>query len=227
MDLQPQNAQPASYLEWLEHHTPDHPHAAPLVAQLASPDSAYRSPSARENLSNQAVVAEVWNSVLKLKQADLNTDFFATGGGYPAAVQLVDELSVRLDRPIDVSDLYFYPTVTKLSEWLEGSEGEEEDGRGSSEDSSTSSSASSEEADAEGALRSIAAGSEPDVEGVLLSSSLLSEALRSTSATPSSSMLSQLAELEKQLEVLLGSEATVEVVKKIEELQSQLDLMAA
>ena len=100
VDLQPQNAQPASYLEWLEHHTPDHPHAAPLVAQLASPDSAYRSPSARENLSNQAVVAEVWNSVLKLKHADFNTDFFAAGGGYPAAVRLV--VPVILDSPCGI-----------------------------------------------------------------------------------------------------------------------------
>jgi acyl carrier protein len=70
----------------------------------------------------ETLIADLWKETLKLDAVGLNENFFDLGGHSLLVVQLHGKLKQALDRPISLTDLYQFPTVSSLAAYL--SEGE-------------------------------------------------------------------------------------------------------
>ncbi|MGX7674551.1 amino acid adenylation domain-containing protein [Plantactinospora sp. DSM 117369] len=70
--------------------------------------------------SVEAVVAEVWRDVLGVDRAGRHDNFFDLGGHSLLLMQVRSTLQERLDRPVEVVDLFRYPTVASLAAHLSG-----------------------------------------------------------------------------------------------------------
>ncbi|MEQ8484115.1 MAG: LLM class flavin-dependent oxidoreductase [Pseudomonadales bacterium] len=66
------------------------------------------------------VIAELWRKTLKLDIVGRNENFFDLGGHSLLVVQLHGQLKQALDRPISLTDLYQYPTIKSLADYLGG-----------------------------------------------------------------------------------------------------------
>lgn len=63
-------------------------------------------------------VAAVWASVLGLSEVDLFDSFFNLGGDSILAVKVIHELEKEFGNIIDITDIFTYPTVSQLAEYL-------------------------------------------------------------------------------------------------------------
>jgi natural product biosynthesis luciferase-like monooxygenase protein len=66
----------------------------------------------------QARIAEVWRNVLKLPSVGINDNFFDIGGHSLLAVQVHRQLCLALDRKLAITDVFRFPTIKALSDWL-------------------------------------------------------------------------------------------------------------
>jgi natural product biosynthesis luciferase-like monooxygenase protein len=72
----------------------------------------------------QERIAACWRQVLGLEQVGATENFFDIGGHSLLVVRLQRMLKDSLERPLSLTDLYRFPTVRSLAEWLE-SDGED------------------------------------------------------------------------------------------------------
>ncbi len=63
-------------------------------------------------------VAAVWASVLGLGEVDLFDSFFNLGGDSILAVKVIQMLEKEFGNVIDVTDIFTYPTVSQLAEYI-------------------------------------------------------------------------------------------------------------
>lgn len=63
-------------------------------------------------------VAAVWASVLGLGEVDLFDSFFSLGGDSILAVKVIQLLEKEFGNIIDVTDIFTYPTVSQLAEYI-------------------------------------------------------------------------------------------------------------
>ena len=73
----------------------------------------------------EKLIAESWRKTLKLEHVGVNDNFFDIGGHSLLVVQLHNELKQRLSSPLSLTDLYQYPTVRSLSEFVASGSGGE------------------------------------------------------------------------------------------------------
>jgi acyl-coenzyme A synthetase/AMP-(fatty) acid ligase/acyl carrier protein len=66
----------------------------------------------------EQTIAELWKAVLKLEQVGTNENFFDLGGHSLLVVQLHGRLKQAVDRPVSLTDLYQYPTIGSLAQYL-------------------------------------------------------------------------------------------------------------
>ena len=66
----------------------------------------------------QAAVADLWCEVLRLKQVGLHDNFFELGGDSLTATQLISRLATITDLEISMREVFEFPTVASMSEWL-------------------------------------------------------------------------------------------------------------
>ncbi len=66
------------------------------------------------------VIADLWRKTLKLDIVGRNENFFDLGGHSLLVVQLHGQLKQALDRPVSLTDLYQYPTIKSLADYLSG-----------------------------------------------------------------------------------------------------------
>ncbi|MEQ9004148.1 MAG: LLM class flavin-dependent oxidoreductase, partial [Pseudomonadales bacterium] len=66
----------------------------------------------------ETLIADLWKQTLKLDAVGLNENFFDLGGHSLLVVQLHGQLKQALDRPISLTDLYQYPTVSSIAGYL-------------------------------------------------------------------------------------------------------------
>lgn len=66
----------------------------------------------------QRQLAEIWCSLLELKNIGLDQDFFYLGGNSILAYKLVSVIRSRLKLPLQIADLFRQPTIEKLSAYL-------------------------------------------------------------------------------------------------------------
>lgn len=74
---------------------------------------------AAEN-DTEATIYQVWRDALGLERFSVNSNFFDLGGHSLLVVQVQRELKERLGRDISITDVFRYPTVRKLAEFLGG-----------------------------------------------------------------------------------------------------------
>ncbi|MCB1035895.1 MAG: amino acid adenylation domain-containing protein, partial [Acidobacteria bacterium] len=66
-------------------------------------------------------IQEIWGAVLGLAQVPPDTSFFDLGGHSLLLVEVQNRLAEELGRPVELVDLFQYPTVRKLAEFLDPS----------------------------------------------------------------------------------------------------------
>jgi acyl transferase domain-containing protein/acyl carrier protein len=67
----------------------------------------------------QLRLAKIWANSLGLKEISIYDDFYGLGGDSILAIKIVNEIRDAVDRRIDISDLFDYPTVDQLAEYLD------------------------------------------------------------------------------------------------------------
>jgi acyl carrier protein len=84
-------------------------------------------PAAAEALPQgdlEKTIAEFWRKTLKIERVGVTDNFFDLGGHSLLVVQLHNQLKQALNAPLSLTDLYQYPTIRSLSEYLSsGSDG--------------------------------------------------------------------------------------------------------
>jgi acyl-coenzyme A synthetase/AMP-(fatty) acid ligase/acyl carrier protein len=88
----------------------------------ARPEAAYIAP--RNELHR--TIASVWQQVLNIQKVGMNDNFFELGGHSLLLVRVYYKLSEIIDKKFNLTDLFKYPTVGTLAEYLAG--GKEEAG---------------------------------------------------------------------------------------------------
>lgn len=66
----------------------------------------------------ERLVESVWRQVLLVESMGRNDDFFASGGHSLAAMEAISILSERLERKIEVTAIFRYPTVAEFAGFL-------------------------------------------------------------------------------------------------------------
>ncbi len=72
---------------------------------------------APENYAEE-IIASVWQNYLKVSSVDVNDNFFDIGGHSLLMLNIFNELNEKFDQDISIVDLYKYPTVHALAEYL-------------------------------------------------------------------------------------------------------------
>ncbi len=92
---------------------------------LPAPDEAEREREteyvAPRNKTEQ-VIAEIWQKILKTDKAGIHDRFFDIGGHSLLIIRVQSELRKVFDRDIPVADLFKYPTIAALGEYLDQTE---------------------------------------------------------------------------------------------------------
>jgi acyl carrier protein len=70
-------------------------------------------------------IAAVWAEVLNVSQVGMDDNFFDLGGHSLLTVQMHRRLKELVDRPLALTDLFRFPTIRSLVEFLEGDGGSE------------------------------------------------------------------------------------------------------
>jgi acyl carrier protein len=68
----------------------------------------------------ETIIAGVWQDVLKLPSVGVGDNFFDLGGHSLLAVQVHSRLKKALERDLAITDLFRFPTVRGLAEFLGG-----------------------------------------------------------------------------------------------------------
>jgi natural product biosynthesis luciferase-like monooxygenase protein len=68
----------------------------------------------------EKTIAELWRKTLKIEDVGMTENFFDLGGHSLLVVQLHNQLKQAIDTPLSLTDLYQYPTIRSLSEYLAG-----------------------------------------------------------------------------------------------------------
>ncbi|MDP6410718.1 MAG: LLM class flavin-dependent oxidoreductase [Planctomycetota bacterium] len=66
----------------------------------------------------EATLAEIWRSVLRREQVGVDDNFFDIGGHSLLVVQVHRSLREKVSRPVELTDLYRFPTVRSLADYL-------------------------------------------------------------------------------------------------------------
>lgn len=88
--------------------------ALPRLQSAASREAAYAPP---KNAMEQAIAA-VWKEKLKLKNISIFDNFFDSGGHSLKAIQVHSALRKLTTKPLMLTDIFKYPTIASLAEYL-------------------------------------------------------------------------------------------------------------
>ena len=87
----------------------------PRPSQTATLQAAeYVAPS--EGL--QQIIASIWQDTLKVDNVSIKDNFFDLGGHSLLIVRVHQLLKAKIDKPISLTDLYRFPTIKSLTEFL-------------------------------------------------------------------------------------------------------------
>jgi acyl carrier protein len=66
----------------------------------------------------EKAIAKIWQSLLPVDQVGLDDSFFELGGHSLLIVQAHRQLSETIDRELSITDMFRYPTIRALSQYL-------------------------------------------------------------------------------------------------------------
>jgi len=87
-------------------------------SKLSTPDSSYNRPKGK----NEILVAEIWSSVLEMKEISANADFFELGGQSLLAVKVMTAIEKETGKRLPLSTLFENSTVAKLAKKIQSEE---------------------------------------------------------------------------------------------------------
>jgi natural product biosynthesis luciferase-like monooxygenase protein len=97
---------------------------------LPAPEHAGRGASAATFVAPQndieTLIAEIWRDVLRVPEVGVRDNFFDLGGHSLLAVQVHGQLKQRLQRDLAITDLFRFPTVQALAQFLATTSGGQE-----------------------------------------------------------------------------------------------------
>lgn len=70
----------------------------------------------------EATIAEIWSEVLPGKEFGINDNFFEIGGHSMLIVHVMNQLQTHFDRTVKLTDLFRYPTIRALANFLSSEE---------------------------------------------------------------------------------------------------------
>jgi natural product biosynthesis luciferase-like monooxygenase protein len=73
----------------------------------------------------EQAIAKVWTEVLNLSKVGMDDNFFDLGGHSLLTVQIHRQLKELVDKPLALTDLFRFPTIRSLVEFLQGDGGSE------------------------------------------------------------------------------------------------------
>ncbi|XP_039289443.1 linear gramicidin synthase subunit D-like isoform X5 [Nilaparvata lugens] len=73
----------------------------------------------------EKLIASVWCNCLNLMTVDVSENFFDLGGHSLAATRVVSEINEKLNKNLDTSSIFLYPTVQSLAKFVLGNGGSE------------------------------------------------------------------------------------------------------
>lgn len=89
--------------------------------QLPAPQSAGQSSAAAYEAPKdelQQTIVNIWQDTLKLDKVGVKDNFFDLGGHSLLIVRVHQLLKAQVDKPISLTDLYRFPTIVSLTEFL-------------------------------------------------------------------------------------------------------------
>jgi acyl carrier protein len=66
----------------------------------------------------QKIIATIWQESLQIEKVGMNDNFFDLGGHSLLIVGVHQQLKSRVEKPISLTDLYRFPTIRSLTEFL-------------------------------------------------------------------------------------------------------------
>ena len=72
----------------------------------------------------ETVIAAIWSEVLRRDQVGVNENFFDIGGHSLLVVQVLQKFRDQLSQPVQLTDLFRFPTIAGLAGHLQGGDGE-------------------------------------------------------------------------------------------------------
>ncbi len=78
------------------------------------------TPMAKPEGELEVTLAGIWREVLCIEEVGIDDNFFDLGGHSLLVVQVHRKLREAWEKPVSLTDLYRFPTIRKLSEFLEG-----------------------------------------------------------------------------------------------------------
>lgn len=89
--------------------------ALPLPARQTKERTAIKVPVT----ATEITIAEIWSEVLKRKDIGVNETFFELGGNSVKLIALYNKIAKLHPNKIQIHDLFTYPTISRLSEFLD------------------------------------------------------------------------------------------------------------
>lgn len=94
--------------------------ALPSPASIAAKEAKAAQPAVAPAGELETIIAGVWQDVLKLPSVGVGDNFFDLGGHSLLAVQVHSRLKKALERDLAITDLFRFPTIRGLAEFLGG-----------------------------------------------------------------------------------------------------------
>ncbi|HWI20961.1 MAG TPA: beta-ketoacyl synthase N-terminal-like domain-containing protein, partial [Vicinamibacterales bacterium] len=88
----------------------------PVVNRSGAGSDAYVAPGT----PTEQAIAAIWQDVLEVGQVSLHGNFFQLGGHSLLLVQMHERLREEFDSPITLVELFKYPTVSSLAQFIDG-----------------------------------------------------------------------------------------------------------
>lgn len=88
----------------------------PVVDRSGTGGDAYVAPGT----PTEQAIAAIWQDVLEVGQVSLHGNFFQLGGHSLLLVQMHERLREQFDTPITLVELFKYPTVSSLAQFIDG-----------------------------------------------------------------------------------------------------------
>jgi acyl carrier protein len=98
------------------------------VDRLALPEPDQSRPNLKETYVRpqteaERIVDNIWQGVLRLEKIGINDNFFDLGGHSLLLLQVHDELHQAFGKEVSILDMFQYPTISSLANYLTRGEG--------------------------------------------------------------------------------------------------------
>jgi len=77
-------------------------------------EATYQAPSS----SLEQIIAQIWQKYLRVDRVGIEDNFFDLGGHSLLLVQIFSEIQSQVDKPFSIVDIFQYPTVSSLAQYL-------------------------------------------------------------------------------------------------------------